>query len=311
MKKLLLCLPITVALITACGQGNVVPPAATLSTLTLSGVTGPLQISVPAQLTVTATGSDGKPFSGTPTFTSSDPNVVAVDANGGLQVRHLSASPVTLSVSEGGKTAILTTTTYGLDATGGTLKYDSGLGTDVFLAFRDSAGNALTSDTSVNVQGPAGFNQNKPVTYTLPKGTTVSDYLFYASTMRAPVTGAYTATLIQNGTTFTKTFNLDASQILPPLTSVTVTSDASKYALSGTLPVGVASVQLEIVDAQNQTVRVGNLLKSLPYGATWNVALPSGSYSNLLIAYSVDTDASLSFPDQLNTGFASSPLNVP
>jgi hypothetical protein len=308
MKKFILLLPLTAALITACGGISAPPPAATLSMLTLSGVSAPLQISGNAKLTVTATGSDGQPFAGTPVFSSSDANVVAVGTDGTLNVRHLSVAPVTLTVSEGGKTATLDVTTYGLDMAGGTYMNaattDSGKpGSHFAVVFRNADGSALAADTQVSIQGPAGYNAGAALSLTTYAGVVLKDYdwYFYSTPV---VTGSYTATATVAGVVYRKTFNIDAASVLPRPTGVILVNTAAGYTASGTMPAGATYVNAIVYSTTGVTLKFSRDLTSLPASGTWATPVSQGTYYTGTYAGSFTGTSDAPFPDQINRSFA-------
>ncbi|WP_407539231.1 hypothetical protein Q0M94_13790 [Deinococcus radiomollis] len=308
MKKFILFLPLTAALITACGGGLQPAPAATLSTLTLSGVSAPLQISGNAKLVVTATGSDGQPFAGTPVFTSSDSNVVSVAADGTLNVRHLSVAPVTLTVSEGGKNATLNVTTYGLDAAGGTFSNatttaNGKLGSYFSVVFRNADGSKLAADTQVTIQGPANFNAGATVSGTTYATTTLNNYDSFWNASVPSVSGSYTATATVAGVVYRKSFTVDATSALPRPTGVNLSNTASGFTVSGALPTGAANINV-VVYNDTDTLRFSSDLTSLPYSGTWNTPLPKGTYHTGTYATSFTGTSGAAFPDQINGSFA-------
>ncbi len=307
-KKFILFLPLTAALITACGGTSAPTPAATLSTLTLSGVSAPLQISGNAKLTVTATGSDGQPFAGTPIFTSSDSNVVSVAADGTLNVRHLSVAPVVLTVSEGGKNATLNVTTYGLDAAGGTFSdatttASGKLGSQFSVVFRNADGSTLTADTQVTIQGPSSFNAGAAVNITTFATTTLSDYDSYWNNSVPSVSGSYTATATVAGVVYRKTFTVDSTSALPRPTGVNLSNTATGFTVSGALPSGAANLNVVIYN-DTTTLRFSSDLTSLPYNGTWNTPIPKGTYYTGTYATSFTGTSGATFPDQINRSFA-------
>jgi hypothetical protein len=305
MKKTMLILPLTAALLAACGSTTPIP--VTLNTLTVGGVTGPLKIEAPAKLTVTATGTDGIPFTAPASFTSSDPNVVAVAADGTLTVRHLTTRPVTLTVTEAGKTASLDVTTYGLDFAPGTYNSGTTSGIAFTTRFVDSAGNGVTTDSPVTYTGPAGFNNGAPSNATYPAILkTGSGQITLAV---APVSGTYTAILTTGGVTYSKTATLDATSLLPTPKGVTAVPTTQNVTFSGTLPVGATRVggfaysNASKAYVASSSIRGGTLPSTLP----WNTPIAPGDYGLLIVTrVYFGTDNSTSgdpMPDQANASY--------
>jgi hypothetical protein len=314
MNKKMLILPLTAALLAACGGA---PIPVTLNTLTLGGVTGPLKVEGSAKLAVTATGTDGNPFTGTATFTSSDPNVVSVAADGTLNVRHVSTRPVTLTVTEAGKTASVDVTTYGLDFATGTYNYGGPyLTTEFTTRFIDANGNDLSTATPLTIQGPAGFNNDAPYTNPYPaslKGAaTISDF-----STAAAIPGKYTATITVGGVTYTKSATLDTQSILPQPKDVTIAPTTQNFMLSGTLPAGTGRVSVFAYSNATKTYVANNAgrIPTVPSTNSWNMPITPGSYFFLFIARSYlganDAKSGDPFPDQANASNVYSPaINV-
>lgn len=303
MKKLALLFPLTFALLTAC-SGTPVPP--TLGTLTLGGVSGPLQISADAKLFAVATDTSGNPYPGTPTFTSSDPKVISVAPDGALSVRHLSTAGVVLSVTEGGKAASVTATTFGLDVSGGTCQM-AGTGAETsmpgsaFIAvFRDAAGKTVSSDTPFTVQGPAGYNAGKPVTSTLYATGPVGYSLETLGSVPA-LSGNYTANITVSGAAYSKTFAVDAAQLQPFASGVSAVITSSGYAAGGTLPAS-GCAYLYVYTAAD-TLGTTGCLNVLPTSGAWVRPLPAGTAFVGTFAVSYAQSSGAPFPDQVNRSF--------
>lgn len=312
MKKNLLILSVTAALISACGSTP--PTPVTLDTLTLGGVGSTLLISSNAKLTVNATGTDGQPFAGTPTFTSSAPSAIAVAGDGSLTVRHLSVAPVTLTATENGKTATVNVTTYGLDVVGGTYLTRSNAkapGYQFLLAVRDASGNPLMADTSITIQGPVGFNGGAAITRTGGKGATPSSYTVVSNDAVPVVSGSYTASTTVAGTVFSRTFSIDATQVLPLASSVNLNVTASGYTASGTLPAGSPRLY-GVVYSPSAIVAVTSNLTALPVSGTFTTPLTSGTYNTGVFAQDFLGPAGGAFPDQVNRSFNYlAPVTIP
>lgn len=306
MKKNLLFLSVTAVLISACG-GGVPPVPVTLASVTLGGVGSTLQISVPAKLNVTATGTDGAPFMAAQSFTSSDPSVVSVGTDGTLNVRHLSVKPVVLTVAEGDKTASVTVTTYGLDGAGGTYVYQgSGKapGTQFAVQFRDSQGNSFADGTQVTVTGPSAFNGGAPYTATFPKGLPVTVLARLVELDKPAVSGQYTATLLNAGVTYSKTFSVDASQLQPFASGLVLTATNAGYTVTGgALPGNSPLVFGVLYSGNGVTVASTDAIKQVPATGTFAPAVPSGVYNTGFYAQSYISGAGVVIPEQINRSF--------
>ena len=300
MKKTLLILPLTAALLAACGSA---PIPVTLNTLTVGGVSNTLQISAPAKLAVTATGSDGNPFTGTATFTSSDPNIIAVAADGTLDVRHLSVAPVILTASEAGKTATVTVSTYGLDVAGGTYSYSNSPvpGSFFVMALRNADGSSVDTTTPVTIQGPAAFNNGAALNFDT-KGATLNYYAFATLPKVQSVTGTYTATATVGGVVFSKTFSIDSAQLQPLASGVTLSLSQAGYTASGTLPAGSPLVFAAVYN----TSAIGSTraLTTLPQSGTLPSPItPGQTYYYGVYAQNYNGPEGKTFPDQVNRSY--------
>ena len=308
MKMTLLTLTSTVALLADCVNAEA---TVTLNTLTIGGIESTLLIDAPAKLTVTATGSDGKPFLGIPTFTSSDPNIVTVSADGTLTVKHLNLKPVILTATENGKSATMNIDTYGLDVTGGT--YLDSFNTDApgyifILAFRDANGSPLTKEAIFNIQGPVAFNHGAPIVRPMNKGATVQSYAWKISPTVPVISGAYTASGMVAGVMFKKTFTIDATQVQAIPSDVNVKFDAFKYTATGKLPDGSPLVYgVLYLDTHpgtdqplGQRIAYVDNFGDLPVTGKFNQSLTSGTYFIGVFAQSYHEENYEAFPDQIN-----------
>ncbi|ULH13962.1 Ig-like domain-containing protein (plasmid) [Deinococcus sp. KNUC1210] len=315
MKMTLFTLSLSVLLLADCVNAG---STATLSTLILSGIGNAILIGAPAKLAVTSTGSDGKPYAGTPTFTSSDPNIVSVSADGTLTVKHLNVKPVTLTVTEDGKSAALKVETFGLDAAGGTFlnsRNGSAPGYVFMLGFRDVTGHPLADRVVFRIQGPAAFNHGEPILRSMNKGgTTPGSYAWESDASIPAVTGTYVASGLVGGVTYSKTFTIDAAQVQAIPSAVNVTFGASKYIATGTLPAGAPLVYGELYLADPggdpeaaQPLGIVNYFEALPVTGEFSPPLASGRYFMVLFAQNYhDERPDEVFPDQINMAISTS-----
>ncbi|WP_425144752.1 hypothetical protein [Deinococcus sp.] len=302
VPRALLCAPLlSVVLLSACDSKPSVP---TVASIKLTGPNGPLLLDTSTKLGVSVTGSDGLPFAQTATFTSSDPTTLSVSSDGTLTARHLTAaaSPVIITAAVGGKSAVTTVGTYGLDVVGGT--YTSAgnpAGYSFTATFRDAGGLTLTSDTDYTVQGPSTFNKGKPLTGTLYAANAVT---FHTGTDVPAVSGSYTASIRVGTQSYTKTFTVDASMLLP-LPSAAVTLSRSGYSVSGTLPAALQEAFLNVT-ANGSSVRRSAYFSALPTSGPWTSTLPAGTYATGIFArsYNGSQMGAVVFPDQINRSYA-------
>lgn len=306
----LLTLPLTVVLLADCVNAA---PTVTLKTLTLGGIGSALLIDAPAKLTVSATGSDGRPFPAKPTFTSSDPNIVTVSADGTLTVKHLNVKPVTLTATENGKSATLNIDTYGLDVAGGTYlnSHNSSAPGYVFiLAYRDANGDPLKDQAVFNIQGPAAFNYGVPIVRPMEKGTTVQSYSWKINPSVPVMTGKYMASGVVAGVMYSKTFTIDATQVQERPSDINVKFDAFKYTATGTPPTGSPLVYGELfldtdpggVGDLDFNKRIGYVANfgELPITGEFNPPLTGGTYYIGVFSESYHEENNEAFPDQIN-----------
>ena len=146
-----------------------------------------------------------------------------------------------------------------------------------------NSGNALAADTSITIQGPVGFNGGAAITRTGGKGATLSSYLRVSNDAVPVVSGSYTASATVAGTVFSKAFSVDATQVLPPASSVNLNVTASGYTASGTLPAGSPLVYGVVYSPTAILAGTANLT-ALPVSGTFTTALPSGTYNTGVFA---------------------------
>ena len=124
-------------------------------------------------LSVSFTEPDGTPASGTPpqlTWTSSDPTVASVDANGKLTTGRLGSTQISGYVANAPATGVsFMLNVYGLEATGGTFNVDDQkLGVATKLRYVDATGKTATQPYSVTLTGPTGWNNGQPLAAQVP-----------------------------------------------------------------------------------------------------------------------------------------------
>jgi IPT/TIG domain len=131
-----------------------------------------------------------------------------------------------------------TITVAGLEARGGTLNTGSAtLGTAFALRSLDNGNQPPSTDLSITIRGPAGWNGGQAFATTYPKG---KERFWTALEDVAPVTGSYTASV--NGGSVS--FSIDASSKLEPVSNIVIGDGytASNLSATWTLPGGASDV---------------------------------------------------------------------
>ncbi|WP_161883457.1 Ig-like domain-containing protein [Deinococcus alpinitundrae] len=278
-------------LLAACNTPTPPPTTASIS------IDGPatLKIGEDKTLTASAKSNSGTVLSGhTFTWTSSAPNVVAVDASGKLTVKRLSASPVTLTATDGGKSGTLSVTTYGLELTMGTINYlpgttDARIGTAALVKFR-GPGNSIGGTNAVQLTGPADVN-----VFNLEIGplTTNEYYSFnYAGSIK-PVSGSYSATATIDGITYTSSNILNSASVLGAFKNGKVQFTNSKdYTISGEFSSGTKSFRESFYNttdpAADPIVFAIDAIPDLPVSYTSSVALSKATYSPYIDSFTLE-----------------------
>jgi streptogramin lyase len=141
---------------------------ATGQTIKLENAPQTLDLGQSVQLNATVTQPDGTPIAGPQpklTWTSSDPSVIAVNANGLIAAKRLGGALVSVAVTDAPATGTqVSVTVQGLEATGGTLNVnDKSLGVAARLRYSDEFGNPATQSYNVTLTGPSGWNGGQPL----------------------------------------------------------------------------------------------------------------------------------------------------
>ncbi|AFZ67048.1 hypothetical protein [Deinococcus peraridilitoris] len=295
MKKQFALTLLLVPALAACGGGA--PTAPTTSSVSINSASQ-LEINAPTKATAAAKDANGNTLNGkTITWTSSDPTIVAVAADGALTAKKLSASPVQITATVDGKSVSANVTTYGLEVTGGTYNNTISklVGTHFLIRFREADQTGPDAAAPVTIQGPAAFNGGQAFTgtQTLPLKTNVTEVRFGGAYYSAvtPVDGEYTASTVVNGKTFTSKFSIDADMLLPAMQNPVVNLTASGYTLTGTAGTGVTYVQALVFHTGTSTTTTLSLLpvSSLPASREFtSQQMPSGTYNTYVRSYNVD-----------------------
>ncbi|WP_162176603.1 hypothetical protein [Deinococcus frigens] len=224
------------AVLSACGGGS---PAPTAAALELTGSTS-LAIGAPARLSAVVRDSSGSVLPSAVTYTSSQPNVIDVDAGGNLTVKRLTATnwPVEVTASAGGKTATLVISTYGLELAVGTYVWNlqpAGAAPGRFIAVRYRPQSGGTEASTFTVTAPG----NERLTCTL-SFKDINGWCWWAlpDATKFPA-GEYRATLVQNGVTYATTAALPQSKAtLGFVAGATATINQRNVTFAGKVPAG-------------------------------------------------------------------------
>lgn len=293
---------LTLAL-TACG-GPSTPDVASVS------LTGNSSVAVGAAAQVTATPKDasGNAISTSVTYTSDQPNVIAVDNSGNLTVRRLTATdkPVTITATAGGKSATLQVTTYGLELALGTnniLGRDTATqpGLYAIARFRTSSGNMIAG--TLKVQSPTAGSS---FTCTI-EGGYAEDWCGWSNsnTTNFP-NGIYTATLTQGSITYTTSATIsDRSNVLTPIQSAAVLANGRVLTFSGQIPSGTAAIYGYIYNSAKNIGEFSKASTSSPIIYTPSNAMIAGQYATYIYSRSFNgDDYTKVLPDQVNRAIA-------
>lgn len=292
--KILLPLISLSLLLAACNPAT--PPVPAVKTTASVSVGGPgsFKIGDAASVTATAKDSAGNALSGhTFTWTSSAPNVVAVDAGGTLSVKRLSAAPVILSARDGETVGTLSVTTYGLELTMGTYNFAPGtssakVGTTALVKFR-APGNTFTGSNTVQLSGPADVSSLK---LQINPGSGNQTYAWYGSSA-APVSGSYAATVTVDGVKYTSIDILNMASLLSGFQNGSLKlTGSTDYELSGSFASGVTFFRPVFFDDSKSSADpiTFNLtpIDDLPSSYTFSPALPKGSYTPVIDSFNQD-----------------------
>lgn len=229
------------------------------------------------------------------TFTSSDPNVVTVGADGKLTARRLSVAPVVITATSEGRTSeALAVSTYGLELTGGTYNRDPGQpsaqqGMAFYVKFRKIDGAGADTDAPIVLTGPAGFDPSKYALYRLLPGD--NRFLPFSNSAQPVVPGEYGATVTVDGETYTARTTVRDTGFLPALADAALdvrgyTPDTFSYTLYGTPDPAMKTIRAAL-QTNGLTYGLGfYTLGTLPLRGTNVTSIPGGVY--LVLAYAFD-----------------------
>lgn len=252
-------------------------------------------------LTATLKDSNGNVLTGrTITWSSSDPNLVSVDSNGHIIANHFSRadgkSQVTITATSEGKSASFNVMPYGFDIACGTFVSSANPGKvreAIAVRFRNAAGAGVTANSSYTLTGPAGFNDGKP--YSGGVFASASGGLKWDEA--DPITGTYTATFVDNGTTYTNTCTIDTTKVMGFVVNPQFSLNGKALTISGTADTRANLVYGGIENA-NSRLTAAPVVPNPAFSTTGNLnATPTkGTYSGFIWS---STDLSPVLPEEI------------
>lgn len=312
------------AVLSACGGGASSP--ATLD-LEVEGGTS-LAVGAPARLTAVLRGPGGEPRPAAVTYTSSQPGVIGVDAQGQLTVKRLTATgrPVQLTASADGRRATLEVSTYGLELAVGTYVWNlqaqgAAPGRFVAVRYRPEREDAGVQAATYTVTAPG----DERLTCALSQNA-VERFCWWAETdaARYPA-GEYRARLTQHGVTYTATASLpEPGALLGFVNGATATLEGRAVTFAGQVPAhagwlyaylgkprlataALAGPRLRgsaVVRGQGQAgdpQAVSVYATTLPATLNVGAAVPAGTYNTWITAMSGDLSSfDEVLPEQFN-----------
>lgn len=300
MNRTLVLLTMLPIVMTACPPP--IPPAPTLSVITVNKtITGALKIGQATTLTATGTRSDGSQIGLTPTWTSSNPSIASVDANGVVTAKRIGL--VTISANSENVTGTTSIGTYGLEAVGGTYTPNTGtLGTALTFKVRGPNGNPPAVGTPFIVSGPSGWRPGRPPVQLKFYDSGAWGINWWGLYQSTPITGTYQASIIVGGETLTASFLIDASKTVAVTSSFTLSGVTTTGAtVTWTKPAGAFNFAVAIEDF---TAGV-SLAEQQPKAdtATFSGLSLNAAHTNLMEVFLSSADVSQNdpvFPAQLD-----------
>lgn len=312
-------------LLSACG-GESTPAVAELA---LTGKTS-VAVGVPESLTAVLRDVSGKSIAGTVTYTSDQPGVIEVDAQGKLTVKRLSATgkPVTVTASAGSQKATLKIATYGLELAVGSYVWSTqpaevAPGRFIAVRYRPESGSTQASTFTVTIPG----GQSEPLQCGLSLND-VNGWCWWSLPIGTKYpAGEYRASLIQNGVTYTTTALVPTSGgTLAFVAAAKATVNARNVTFAGAVPAAgrwiysyVANERVEAsgligsrihapqrLSSQAEPLAAGNLAVSvystvLPAQLQVGAGVPAGTYDTWITAMSGNLSSFAEvLPEQFN-----------
>jgi streptogramin lyase len=185
--------------------------------LTLNPQSIKLEIGQSKQYALTVQEADGTVVTGgNPIWSSTQPNVASVNGDGLVTANGLGQTQIRATLD--GQTVSSTVSTFGMQVAGGTYSVSgqSKKGTAFALRYSSETGQTSSTPLSLNISGPAGWNNNQPLALTYPAN---SNGHGFTSDVQA-VSGTYTLT--RNGSS--STFTVDAAGSIPVVQKLQITS---------------------------------------------------------------------------------------
>jgi Bacterial Ig-like domain (group 2) len=284
-----------------------------VSSVVVSGVTTPLKLGSTAALTAKAFDQSSLEMTGqTFTWTSSNPEIASVDANGIVTAKRLGNAKIGATSSN--IKGEITLQTFGLEVVGGTYTASDGvLGTAVTYKAIGTDGNPPPAGTGLKITGPSGWRPGKPpvqLTLSAPRAWGLQFTGLYKS---VPVTGSYQAEMTINAQNFTTSFDIDATKTIAAITDVVKTSiSATGLNATWTLPAKTFNFEVDVVEDPDTTYKLMLEQKVTTNNARFDTTLnPAKAYQ--LDVFSSDVDMSAdnpTFPAQLNLAINFSRFSV-
>ena len=220
------------------------PAAPTISSVLVTGpASNTIKLNTPTPFTAKALDSSGKEITGKAfTWTSSNPDVISIDAGGVATAKKFGTATVSAK-TESTQGSSATVQTYGLEAAGGTMKSqgDARTGTAFIYKLRLPDGTEPTTAVPLTITGPAGWNDNKAFNDNYNPASSGWKIDYYFSTSLASVSGQYQITGTIGGEAYSASVSIDATNIMTPVASVT-TSNASIAGVNATWPAATGAL---------------------------------------------------------------------
>lgn len=313
MRKLTLPFLLLSLALTACGGGDTDTTPQT--GLTLSGDTF---IEIGKSAAVTLKDSNGNPITSGVSYSSDQPNVVAVDSAGNLTVKHLTATdkPVTITATANGKNAALQVKTFGLEMSVGSYVSSYSPSATTYIATRYRSTGANVRYAPITITSPSGSTDNCTAT---GRNATEVACVHYLSV--PPSAGIFTASMTSGSLKASASTSFsDLNARLPLVTNPSVKLNGRTATCSGILANGIGEVSCVL--SSNYLTKddllgeyifgSGQTGKSLPIDVIIMDEL-NGSLSSQLTAYTTDPyDFSQIMDGQVNVSYVSANnVNVP
>jgi|GEM_PF-4954715 len=289
--------------LTACPSTTPAPVVLPVAVVTVSGPSNnALKIGETNSLTSSAKDSSGKAITGkTFVWTSSDPTIASVDANGVVTAKRFGSVTIQASV-DGISGSSSSLKTYGLEAVGGTYTVvgSTNIGTALMFRFRNADGTG-SSDASVSLSlsGPTGWNGGKGITLSRSLDGKSNDLLRAADI--SPVAGAYTLSTTVGGAAYSASFNLtDPTQTISGPATLTLSS-ATANSVTAVWPAvtGATRYAFEVYnDTDKKIEKSTTFYKNTPGGTVDGLALDKGkTYYFRVFSYNIVVCCTENFGD--------------